>query len=58
MIAMSFKTFTIKVLVFTLSNLPSLRMEGRHSTTDVSIINGITNANCDQAYLLYFCNLF
>lgn len=36
MIAMSFKTFTIKVLVFILSNLLSFVRFGRHSTIDIS----------------------
>ena len=37
MIAMNFRTFIIKALVFILSNLPSFKMEGRHPATDVSI---------------------
>ena len=39
MIAMSFKTFIIKVLVFTISNLLSFKIGGRHSTTDISYVN-------------------
>ena len=35
MIAMSFRTFTTKVLVFILSNLLSTKIRGRHSTTEV-----------------------
>ena len=35
MIAMSFRTFTIKVLVFILSNLLSTKIGGRHPTTDI-----------------------
>ncbi len=35
MIVMSFRTFKIKVLVFTISNLLSIKIGGRHSTTDV-----------------------
>ena len=35
MIAMSFRTFITKVLVFILSNLLSTKIRGRHSTTEV-----------------------
>ena len=35
MIAMSLRTFTIKVLVFIISNLLSFVRFGRHSTTDI-----------------------
>ncbi len=35
MIAMSFRTFKIKVLVFIISNLLSFVRFGRHSTTDI-----------------------
>ncbi len=35
MIVMSFRTFITKVLVFILSNLLSIKIGGRHSTTDI-----------------------
>ncbi len=35
MIAMSFRTFITKVLIFILSNLLSAKIRGRHSTTDI-----------------------
>lgn len=41
MIEMSFKTFTIKVLLFILSNLLSCWIRGRHSTTKCSQIQCI-----------------
>ena len=35
MIVMNLRTFKIKVLVFTISNLLSIKIGGRHSTTDI-----------------------
>ncbi len=41
MIVMSFKTLKIKVLVFIISNLLSIKIRGRHSTTDIPYFNYI-----------------
>ena len=49
MIVMSFKTFKIKVLVFTISNLLSIKIRGRHSTTDIPYRNYISYKNIKQA---------
>ena len=54
MIVMSFKTFKIKVLVFILSNLPSVKIGGRHSTIDISYINYILYKNIKQAHKTNF----
>ena len=49
MIAMSFRTFNTKVLIFISSNLPSVEIGGRHSTTDIPYKNYILSENVKQA---------
>jgi len=57
MIAMSFRTFIIKVLVFIISNLLSFVRFGRHSTIDIPYEDYTKLFGVVQWILLYFANL-
>ena len=57
MIAMSLRTFIIKVLVFIISNLLSFVRFGRHSTTDIPYKDYTKPFGIVQWILLNFNNL-
>lgn len=57
MIAMSLRTFKIKVLVFIFIKPPLYKRFGRHSTTDIPYMNYTKIFIIIQRVLLYFVNL-
>lgn len=57
MIAMSLRTFKIKVLVFIFIKPPLYKRFGRHSTTDIPYKNYTKIFIIIQRVLLYFVNL-
>lgn len=56
MIAMSLRTFKIKVLVFIFIKPPLYKRFGRHSTTDIPYMNYTKIFIITQRVLLYFVN--
>lgn len=57
MIAMSLRTFKIKVLIFIFIKSPLYKRFGRHSTTDIPYMNYTKVFIIIQRVLLYFVNL-